>query len=109
MLKINLLRERKGTTVVLAGRLVGPWVQEARRCWMEAGAACGEPCRVDLRETTHVDEAGKTLLAEMFRQGVTFEVKGCLMRAIVESLGAAPGPSSHGRPAPQPVGESRGS
>jgi len=109
MLKISLLRERQGTTVVLAGRLVGPWVQEARRCWLEAGAAFGDPCRVDLRETTHVDEAGKVLLSEMFRQGVRFEARGCLMRAIVESLGVAPGLPSHGGAVPQTVGESRGS
>ncbi len=108
MLKITLLRERQGTRVVLAGRLVGPWVEELRRCWIEAEAGCRVKWRVDLRETTHVDAEGKALLSEMFRRGVTFEAKGCLMRAIVESLATAPGPSSNGRPRPKPIGESRG-
>lgn len=109
MLKISLLRERQRTRVALAGRLVGPWVEELRRCWIEAEADCRDRWRVDLRETTHVDAAGKALLSEMFHQGVTFEVRGCLMRAIVESLAVEPGQFSNGRPVPQPAGKGRGS
>ena len=109
MLKITLLRERQGTRVALAGRLVGPWDEELLRCWIEAEADCRDRGRVDLRETTHVDAAGKALLSELFHHGVSFEVKGCLMRAIVESLAAEPGQSSHGWPGPQPAGKDRGS
>lgn len=89
MLKIMVVQDAKGTTVVLAGRLAGPWVEELRRCWNEAAAGCSDKWRVDLRQTTHVDEEGKALLSEMSRRGVTFEATGCLMRALVENLAAS--------------------
>ncbi len=94
MLKIMVVQDAKGTRVVLAGRLAGPWVEELRCCWNEAAAGCRDRWRVDLRETTHVDEAGTALLSEMSRLGVTFEARGCLMRALVESLAAVSAPAS---------------
>ncbi|MCC6138997.1 MAG: hypothetical protein IT389_00115 [Nitrospira sp.] len=94
MLKIMISQSADRTRVALAGRLVGPWVEELRRCWDEADADRRERWRVDLRETTHVDSEGKALLSEMFRQGATFQAQGCLMLAIVEGLAAAPGARS---------------
>lgn len=32
MLKIMITQDAQGPTVVLSGRLVGPWVEELRRC-----------------------------------------------------------------------------
>jgi len=69
MLKIMIAQDAQGTAIVLAGRLVGPWVEEVRRCWLEAEAECRDKWRVNLRETTHVDAAGKALLSEMFHRG----------------------------------------
>ncbi|GMV49013.1 MAG: hypothetical protein NBKEAIPA_00085 [Nitrospirae bacterium] len=96
MLKIMLVQEPEGTRVILAGRLVGPWVEELRRCWNEAAAGYRDRWRVDLRETTHVDEAGKALLSELFQRGVTFTASGCLTRAIVEGLAVASPASARG-------------
>ncbi|MDR4478919.1 MAG: hypothetical protein R3B37_04125 [Nitrospira sp.] len=102
MLKITIVRNAQGARVALAGRLVGAWVQEVRRCWMEAGAGHRDQWRVDLRETTHVDGEGKALLSEMLRRGVTFEARGCLMRAVLESLMDRID-SSNGEPLSQPA------
>ncbi len=102
MLKITIVRNAQGTTVALAGRLAGPWVQEVRRCWMEAGVGHRDRWRVDLRETTHMDAEGKDLLSEMLRRGVRCEAKGCLMRAVLESLLDKTDPSN-GEPLPQPA------
>ena len=96
MLKIMIAQDAQGTAIVLAGRLVGPWVEEVRRCWLEAEAECRDKWRVNLRETTHVDAAGKALLSELFHRGATFEATGCLTRAIVESLAVASAPASKG-------------
>ena len=96
MLKITVSNTSPGTTFVLSGRLAGPWVEEVRRCWLEAEAECRDKWRVDLRETTHVDAAGKALLSEMFQRGATFEATGCLTRALVESLAVASAQASKG-------------
>ena len=86
MLKITVSKEHPGTTFTLSGRLVGPWVQELRRCWLMAGVGEPAPGHVDLREVTFIDEAGTTLLSQMYRGGVTIHASGCLTRAIVQSL-----------------------
>ena len=87
MLKITVSNTSRGTTFDLSGRLVGPWVQELRRCWLMAGVGEPAPCHVDLREVTFIDEAGTTLLSQMSREGVTIQASGCLTRAIVQNLG----------------------
>ncbi len=99
MLKISITQSADRTRVAVAGRLVGPWVEELRRCWNDADAGRRTRWRVDLRETTHVDSEGTALLSEMFRRGVRFHAQGCLMRAIVEGLAAVPDPRSQGEPA----------
>lgn len=88
MLKISTTHSPQGTSLALAGRLVGPWVQELRRCWREMeSAGSGLQC-VDLRETMFIDDEGKALLLEMHRQGIQLVAHGCMMRAIVENLTA---------------------
>ena len=87
MLKITVSNSTSGTTFLLSGRLVGPWVEELRQCWLQAKPGRTTPCQVDLRDVTFVDEAGTTLLSEMNREGVTIHASGCLMRAVVQNLG----------------------
>lgn len=100
MLKITVLEGADKVNFVLAGRLVGPWVEELRRCWQSQRDSRG--CRVgmyhvDLADTTAVDDDGKALLAEMHRHGAEIKTRGCLMRAIVDSLtGSCPGGSVQG-------------
>ena len=72
MLKITLSKTNRGTTFVLSGRLAGPWVEELRNCWLEREFGESAPCHVDLREVTFIDEAGTTLLSQMYREGAPF-------------------------------------
>ena len=87
MLKITVSNTSRGTTFVLSGRLTGPWVDELRTCWVKQEVDDPAPCHVDLREVTFIDEAGTTLLSQMYRVGVTIQASGCLTRAIVQNLG----------------------
>lgn len=86
MLKITQSNSGHGTTIVLSGRLVGPWVGELLACWLRMKEAGGAVQHADLREVTFIDEAGKRLLGEMHRQGVTIQVSGCLMQALVQDV-----------------------
>ena len=87
MLKIAVSTASRGTTFVLSGRLAGPWVDELRNCWLKKEVDKPAPCHVDLREVTFIDEAGTTLLSQMYCEGVTIQASGCLTRAIVQNLG----------------------
>lgn len=89
MLKITVATTSRGTTFELSGRLVGPWVDELRNCWLKRGLSRPAPCHVDLHEVTFIDEAGTLLLAHMGREGVTIHAVGCLTKAIVQNLDKA--------------------
>lgn len=99
MLKITVSTEQPGITFTLSGRLVGPWVQELRQCWLMAASTDPAQCRVDLRDVSFIDEAGTLLLAQMRRDGVALQASGCLMKAIVENLGRPAALSLCDRPA----------
>lgn len=71
MLRITTQSDVAGTTLVVEGRLAGPWVQEAERCWQEAVVNAQRPVQVRLAAVTFVDDAGRALLAEMHRCGAT--------------------------------------
>lgn len=77
----------------LEGCLAGPWVLELDTCWRDAVRTLdGRGMRVDLTAVCHVDEAGRALMARMYRAGARFVTRGCVMpelvREISESAGA---------------------
>ncbi len=54
----------KATTLRLAGRLIGPWVEELRRA-CEPILASGDSLAIDLSEVSFVDQAGVELLGRL--------------------------------------------
>ena len=87
MLRITTTTRPEGVTVMLEGRLAGPWVDELARCWKaltttrDAGSIC-----VQLNAVTFVDGAGKTLLRAMHEDGAALAASGCMTRAILEEI-----------------------
>lgn len=65
MLRIELLDQRDGTTTLeLAGRVVGPWVDElSRSC--ERALAIGGTLNVDLAQVSFVDRDGVQFLKRL--------------------------------------------
>jgi ABC-type transporter Mla MlaB component len=86
MLRITTQSDVAGTTLVVEGRLAGPWVQEAERCWQEAVVNAQRPVQVRLAAVTFVDEAGRALLAEMHRCGAALAAVGCMTNSIIEEI-----------------------
>jgi hypothetical protein len=85
MLKITSHSDPARTLFELEGRLLGAWVEELRTCWQQA-AAVNHQVGVRLKEVTFIDGAGRKLLADMHRQGVTLAAEGCMMKAIIEEI-----------------------
>jgi hypothetical protein len=85
MLKITSNSDPGRTLFELEGRLLGAWVEELKTCWQQAAAA-NRQVGVRLKEVTFVDEAGRKLLADMHRQGVTLAAEGCMTKAIIEEI-----------------------
>ena len=97
MLRITVIDNAGPLTFRLEGRLAGPWVRELENCWQSTLAGRREPAlRFDLTGVTFVDSAGKAFLAGRHAQGAELVASGCLMRAIVAEITAAPIPDCGG-------------
>ncbi len=88
MLRIT---EQRGTepnswSVVLEGRLAGPWVEEFDVYCRQLSQNHQWCAVIDLTGVTFVDAAGKTLLAHLWQQGAELRASGCLTRCIVEEI-----------------------
>ena|SRR5262244_61500 len=98
MLRITVLDNAGPLTFRLEGRLAGPWVQELEACWQRTLVSQPQSAlRFDLTGVTFVDSAGKAFLAARHAQGAELIASGCLMRAVVAEIAAAPIPDC-GRP-----------
>ena len=87
MLRITVHDNPQALTFQLEGRLAGAWVKEVEQCWQSALAQQRKPIlRVDLTGVTFIDDAGKTCLAAMHRQGAELVAADCLTKEIVAEI-----------------------
>jgi anti-anti-sigma regulatory factor len=82
-MKITSQKKAKTTVISVAGKLVGPWVQELEQCWRSAASST---VRVDLTGVTFIDEAGEELLRTMYRERVELQAAGCFIAGIVDEI-----------------------
>ena len=69
MLRISVTDNTSSTTVKLEGKIVGPWVEELRTCWLSLAPALGSRALcLDLRGVSFVDGNGKQLLREIYQK-----------------------------------------
>ena len=74
-------------TVKVCGRLADGWVLELRNCWRSA--RLDHPSGkilVDLKHVTFIDEEGRSLLEQMYKDGAVFAVSGLMTRAIIDNI-----------------------
>ena len=92
MLRIYVHDEVPVASLVVEGKLVGPWVEELDKCWESVVAA--HPRRsmlVDLAHVTFIDSEGRALLTRMRRKGVKLLSSGVLINSIVADIEAQQG------------------
>ena len=92
MLRIYIHDEAPVTSIVVEGKLVGPWVKELEKCWKSLVAA--HPFRsmlVDLVHVTFIDYDGRALLMRMRRKGARLLSSGVLINSIVADIEAQQG------------------
>jgi hypothetical protein len=88
MLKITEQRgsEPDSLSLILEGRLFGPWVEELNACCQRLSASHRCCAMIDLTGVTFIDGEGKALLARLWRQGAKLQASGCLTRCVVEEI-----------------------
>lgn len=88
MLKITEQRsiEPESLSLVLEGRVAGPWVEELSIYCREISKAQRRCTMIDLTGVTFIDDGGKALLARLWRQGMELRASGCLTRCVVDEI-----------------------
>ena len=87
MLKITIHDSPEALTFQVEGKLVGPWARELERCWKTAGSIRERKALiVDLTETLFIDEEGKKVLRELFRDGAFFKTAGTMTCSVVDEI-----------------------
>jgi len=88
MLKITGQRNAAPNTwtLILEGRLAGPWVEELNSYWRQMSVNQQRHTVIDLTGVTFIDAAGKLLLTGLWRQGAELLAAGCLTRCLVEEI-----------------------
>lgn len=86
MLKITSLMTGDSKRLVLEGRLAGPWVGELERVWRDLAGSTTGSLTVDLTGVTFIEQTGKDLLHEIWREGAELVAAGCCSRSIVEDI-----------------------
>ncbi|HEX5227567.1 MAG TPA: TolC family protein [Bryobacteraceae bacterium] len=91
MLRIITQSDPEAITFLVAGKLVGEWARELEIFWKQAmqEAAASQDHRariVDLSETLFIDEEGRRVLKELFREGAFFRTACPMMESIVAEI-----------------------
>jgi ABC-type transporter Mla MlaB component len=88
MLKITGQRDAAldSMSLILEGRLAGPWVEELSSCWRQMSVNQQSCAVIDLTGVTFIDANGKALLAKLWQHGAELRATGCLTRCIVEEI-----------------------
>lgn len=87
MLRITVHDDEESLCYRLEGRLAGAWVKEVERCWQSTLNHQRKPSpRVDLTGVTFIDDAGKSCLAAMHRQGAELVAADCLTKEVVAEI-----------------------
>lgn len=69
MLRITILGGETLETILLEGKVAGPWVEEFDRAWHDLGPSMGSKrLQVDLRSVDFVDAKGTQLLRQIYQQ-----------------------------------------
>jgi len=92
MLRIYIHDEVPVTSIVVEGKLVGPWVKELERCWESVVAI--HPYRsmqVDLTHVTFIDSEGRALLTGIRQKGAKLLSSGVHINSIVADIEAQQG------------------
>ena len=85
MLRISLEQDQGNLSLVVEGRLVGPWVDELRRVSAKHISRSGM-LLLDLCGVTAMDARGQTLLNELRQGGATLRCSDVMNLYLVEQM-----------------------
>jgi len=87
VLRISIQEDGRGLSLILEGRLVGPWVDELQRVCRERDApAKDRGMIVDLCGVTAMDTRGQALLDLLLQRGASLRCSDVMNQYLVEQM-----------------------
>ncbi len=85
MIRILTADERNGTTITVDGQLVNDSIAAVEMCSDQAMSQ-GRPVHLFLRDVSHIDEHGRSLLSRLAGKGVQLRASGVYSSYIVAEI-----------------------
>ena len=87
ILKITVRESPEAVTLILEGRLAGPWIWEVERAWSAITTKIrGLHLVVDLSGVSFIEAEGKTLLRRISEQEGELRADDVMTKAIIEEV-----------------------
>ena len=87
MLKVTVCNGTRPTTLLVAGKLCGPWVTELEREWSRLASEKGSSNLItDLSDVTFIDADGRNLITRMLEQGTELRAFDLLSRFVIDEI-----------------------
>ena len=85
MIRIQTANDRRGTTIALDGQLVGEYVGEVEASIQKASEQ-RKNVYLFLRDVSHIDETGHSLLSRVAAQGVELSAAGLYSSYVINQI-----------------------
>ena len=87
MLKISIEEHPTRRSLIVEGKLVGPWAAELKSACEKAYAdLSGRELVLDMRHLTAISQEGENVLLELMSNGVRFRCSGIFTKHVVKQL-----------------------
>jgi ABC-type transporter Mla MlaB component len=86
MIRIQTANDRRGTTIALDGQLVGEYVGEVEASIRKAASEQRKNVHLFLRDISHIDESGHSLLSRLAAQGVELSAAGLYSSYVINQI-----------------------
>jgi hypothetical protein len=86
MIRIQTANNPGGITIAIDGQLVGDYVEEVEASIRKAASEPRENVHLFLRNISHIDETGHSLLSRLAAQGVELSAVGLYSSYVVNQI-----------------------
>jgi hypothetical protein len=87
MLKISINEGHTERSLIVEGKLIGPWAAELRGACEKANADLFDrKLVIDMRHVTAISQEGENVLFELIQKGVKFRCRGVFTKHVLKQV-----------------------
>ena len=86
MIRIQTANNQGGITIAIDGQLVGEYVEEVEASIQKAASEQRKNVHLFLRDISHIDETGHSMLSRLAAQGVELSAAGLYSSYVINQI-----------------------